>query len=401
MLVTFGFGRFAYGVQLPAMRDELGWSYTASGGLATANLLAYLAGSQLARVLLLRLPPRRLLVYATAGTALALSGMAAATSLLIALVSMVALGMLSALAWLSVVQLVTSDIPVEKQGRFLGVASLGAAWGIPFVGGLVGLVRVIGGATAWRWGWVAMVVIAAGAAITASAALRRGPTVAIAASSPGPWRDDMRVADVRRVLTAYVLYGAWFAIFSTFVVSFLEDGGASKGSATLVWSLLGLAAGFGTLVAGRAADRFGTRPVLVSFLSATAGTAVLLGLSPASSRLVLTIAVGFPLVGTGTVLTMLASRLLADAHAATRLVAIATTANGLGQAIGPVLAGPIIDATDSYTYVFAVAAACGAGAAMLVRAVKVTEPARLIAPLAPELAPSSAPPSAPASDLLR
>jgi predicted MFS family arabinose efflux permease len=333
-------------------------------------------------------------VYATGGTAVALCGMAGATSLLLAAVSMVGLGVLSAIAWLSIVQLVTSDVAAGEQGRFLGVASLGAAWGIPFVGALIGIVRAIGGATAWRWGWGAMVVIAAGAAVAARLALHQGPTAASAASRlPGPWRGDLRLPDVRRVLGAYVLYGAWFAIFSTFVVSFLEDGGTSKGSATLVWSLLGLAAGLGTLTAGRAADRIGTRPVLVGFLAAAATSAALLGLSPSSTRLAVTIAVGFPLVGTGTVLTMLATRILPDVNAATRLVAIATMANGMGQSIGPLLAGPIIDATDSYTYVFAVAAALGAVGALLVRSVKVSEPGRSVAAVAPELAPLSSAPS--------
>lgn len=385
MLVTFGFGRFAYGVQLPAMRDELGWSYTASGGLATANLIAYLVGSQVARALLLRHQPRRLLVFATGGTAVALSGMAAATNLVVAGLSMTSLGLLSAIAWLSVVQVVTIEVAGEKQGRFLGVASLGAAWGIPCVGALIGVVRLTGGATAWRWGWMVMVAIAVGVTLTAELALRAAPSAARSSTAAGPWRADLRITDVRRVLAAYVLYGAWFAIFSTFVVSYLEDGGASKGSATLVWSMLGLAAGFGTLTAGRLADRWGTHPVLVGFLATAAGTAALLGLSPTSTRLEVTIAVGFPLVGTGTVLTMLASRVLVDAVAATRLVAIATMANGLGQAIGPVLAGPIIDVTDSYTVVFAVAAACGIGGALLVRAVVVHEPGRPAIALAPEL----------------
>jgi len=37
--VSNGFSRFAYGLVLPAMRDDLGWSYTEAGGINTANAL--------------------------------------------------------------------------------------------------------------------------------------------------------------------------------------------------------------------------------------------------------------------------------------------------------------------------------------------------------------------------
>ena len=47
VLVTNGFGRFAYGLILPAMRADLGWTYAQAGWLNTANALgiAILFGS--------------------------------------------------------------------------------------------------------------------------------------------------------------------------------------------------------------------------------------------------------------------------------------------------------------------------------------------------------------------
>ena len=43
--VAQSFGRFAFGVVLPAIRDELGLSNTIAGTLTTVNVGAYLVGT--------------------------------------------------------------------------------------------------------------------------------------------------------------------------------------------------------------------------------------------------------------------------------------------------------------------------------------------------------------------
>jgi predicted MFS family arabinose efflux permease len=42
---ALGLGRFAYGLILPAMRSELGWSLAKAGGLTTANAVGCLLGA--------------------------------------------------------------------------------------------------------------------------------------------------------------------------------------------------------------------------------------------------------------------------------------------------------------------------------------------------------------------
>ena len=43
--VSLGVTRFAYGLLLPAMRDDLSWSYTLSGAMNTSNALGYFIGA--------------------------------------------------------------------------------------------------------------------------------------------------------------------------------------------------------------------------------------------------------------------------------------------------------------------------------------------------------------------
>ena len=43
--VSLGVTRFAYGLLLPGMRADLGWSYTLAGAMNTANAVGYLLGA--------------------------------------------------------------------------------------------------------------------------------------------------------------------------------------------------------------------------------------------------------------------------------------------------------------------------------------------------------------------
>ena len=52
--VSLGITRFAYGLLLPTMRADLGWSYTLAGAMNTANAAGYLVGALMTPGLLRR-----------------------------------------------------------------------------------------------------------------------------------------------------------------------------------------------------------------------------------------------------------------------------------------------------------------------------------------------------------
>ena len=60
--IAIGFGRFAYALILPAMRTDLRWTYSQSGGFNTANAVGYLLGALIAAPLIVRLSARRALL---------------------------------------------------------------------------------------------------------------------------------------------------------------------------------------------------------------------------------------------------------------------------------------------------------------------------------------------------
>ncbi|MGE0306902.1 MAG: MFS transporter [Acidimicrobiia bacterium] len=356
MFVNFGFGRFAYGALLPSIRDDLGLSYTVAGGLATLNLLAYLGGAQVARYLLLRFSSSVLLAASMAGGAIAFGLWVCMTSFPPAAVVMAAMGVVSAVGWISLVQLTREVVPAARQGRFLGLASLGAAWGMPVVAGLIGLVALVSDEGAWRWSWLAMALIAAASAIAVRPVLMRLPRTRSRRPDAVGLREVVRDMSTVRLAVSYACYGIWFSIFATFVVSYLTDGGLSASRSTVVWAVLGTVAGVGTLVMGRLCDGHDPRNVAIGGLVIAAVSALVLGGTSSWVRFATVGIIGFPMIGTGTALTVHASRLFTDVSTSTRAVAAVTIANAFGQAVGPALAGPTIDATDSYTSAFVLAA---------------------------------------------
>ncbi|RYY99426.1 MAG: YbfB/YjiJ family MFS transporter, partial [Comamonadaceae bacterium] len=60
--ISLGITRFAYGLLLPPMRADLGWSYTLAGGMNTANAVGYLMGALATPWLMRRFGSTRLLV---------------------------------------------------------------------------------------------------------------------------------------------------------------------------------------------------------------------------------------------------------------------------------------------------------------------------------------------------
>ena len=66
--VVNGFGRFAYALILPAMREDLLWDYAASGWLNTANSIGYALGGLSGMLLLTRYRSSRLFIVGLVAT---------------------------------------------------------------------------------------------------------------------------------------------------------------------------------------------------------------------------------------------------------------------------------------------------------------------------------------------
>ena len=69
--VSNSFARFAYALLLPAMREDLQWSWSQAGAINTVNAFGYLLGALLVRVVVVRVGNRRLFCAGMVITSLA------------------------------------------------------------------------------------------------------------------------------------------------------------------------------------------------------------------------------------------------------------------------------------------------------------------------------------------
>lgn len=211
--VSLGITRFAYGLLLPPMRDDLGWSYALAGGMNTANALGYLLGALCTPTLMRRWGAGRLLV---AGAVLASVFMAASgfftgapALLLQRLLAGVASAWVFVAGGLLAAQLAAKH-PAQSGfllGLYYGGTGLGivvSALGVPPL-----LASGAGGPHAWRWAWWGL----AGASLIATGLLAltaRALPATPAAGAGGPALQSATVP-LRRLgwaMAGYLCFGA-------------------------------------------------------------------------------------------------------------------------------------------------------------------------------------------------
>ena len=353
-----GIGRFAYTALLPPTQRALRLGDDGAGAIASANLVGYLLGVLAARQIAARPGRGAALRVALAVTVLATAGSAAT-------VSPAAWGALrlAAGAASGFVFVLASAAALEAAPTLAGVLYAGVGAGIAASGAVAALTPATAGfGSAW-------LVLAAAAALLAIPAWRHLATAAppspahaaAPATGPAPGHD----LELPCLAAAYFLEGLGYIVSGTFTVAAVRRTPGLEGLAPWTWVLTGLAAAPSALLWAAAGQRFGTRPAL-----ATAYFLQAIGMSlPSVSTSRGAALAGAALFGGTfmgiTTLAMAAGRSLAPA-APGRIVGTLTAVYGVGQILGPLLAGALSQRLrDPRPAVLAAAGAVAAGGALL------------------------------------
>jgi len=355
--ISLGITRFAYGLLLPIMREDLGWSYLLAGAMNTANALGYLAGALSAPLLLRRLGAGRTLLIGAIGSTvfMALSGFFRTAEWL--LLQRLLAGVTS--AWLFVVggwltaQWLTRD--GQRSGWLLGLYYGGTGWGIAVSALTVPAVLSGGGSWPHAWWALALVCALASAALwpltrdrpglTAgqhAAAQAAGPPPA-AEPEPGgqvqavPWRQGLPM------LAAYGCFGIGYIGYMTFVIALMREQGVSADSRTLFYTALGLAVVASARIWAGVLDRFREGQAM-ALLNALLGLATLLPALTAQTPVLLASGVLFGAVFLSVVASTTAwVRHNLPAHLWAQGITGFTVVFAVGQVVGPSAVGLIAD----------------------------------------------------------
>lgn len=343
-LVALGLARFAYALLLPAMSDDLGWSYSAAGALNTTNAAGYLVGALLAAPLARAIGSRRAFVAGTVLTTLVLALTAATSIYAVLLTIRFIAGLAGALTFVLGAALVAEASHRGTRGRaamLLGIYFGGAGAGIVAAGLLVPWVLSITNGTGWRAGWLVLASVAALATVAAWASARR-------VADPEPPGEAARAWDRRLVgwaVLAYTCFGVGYIAYLTFMSEYLLNEGMKSPVIAGFWAIVGLAAAVSGLVWGRLLGRLGgSRGMAVVMMVLAAGTVLPVALGGTVAAYLSGAVVGGSFLAVVTAVSIAVREALPQPHW-TAGIAFATVAFGLGQTVGPTLTGWVSDLT--------------------------------------------------------
>lgn len=248
--VSLGLARFSYGLLLPPMRNDLGWSYALAGAMNTVNAAGYLIGALSTPWAMRRWGAGAVLVGGAVSTAvvMAASGLSGRSDALLA--CRLAAGVGSAWVFVSGGLLAArlGALRPGSGGLVLGIYYGGTGIGI-VVSALVVPAALLAGAQwlqtwpyAWSWAWWILGAACALATLglVAAVALMRALGVEVAPSNAGRGA-RAPLQPMGLALAGYGMFGVGYIGYMTFVIALLKDQGMAPGTVTVFYTVLGLA----------------------------------------------------------------------------------------------------------------------------------------------------------------
>lgn len=382
---SLGLARFGYTMVLPSMQVGLGIDNTQAGVLATANLVGYLALAVIGGAAAARYGPRSVIAagLAVAGAAMLFTGLA--TGFIAAAVWRLLTGVGSGASNVPVMGLMASWFATKRRGLATGIAVAGSSLALIFVGVLVPRILDTYGEDGWRVCWYIFGSMTLLLAVGSLFLLHNRPSeVGLKAlggdgQDPAPvvhtealqWSRVYRSVHVWHLGLVYVAFGFSYIIYMTFFTKHLiAEGGYTEDAAGTLFMTMGWVSLLCGVIWGAVSDLIGRRRalIIVYLIHALAFGSFALWTEPAGFTLSAVLfglsAWSIPAIMAATCGDVLGPRL---APAALGLI---TLFFGIGQAVAPIIAGAMADATGSFFSAFLLAAGVavlGAFGAFLLR----------------------------------
>lgn len=405
MLATIGahgFGRMAYTIILPEMRDGLGLTYAQSGLLSTGNFIGYLACAVIGGFLAARYGTRIVIPISLVlmGVTMLLTG--AAQSFEIAFIMRLLTGMGNGGAYVPALALGTAWFAMRRSGFATGIVSGGSGVGILLSGLIVPAIMVAYMTEGWRYSWYYLGSFVLLIALLCFIFLRNRPediglspvgapppekaagnNVAeaeptdnrqgsqVKRAAPLQWGLVYRMKEVWHLGLVYSLYGFSYVIYMTFFVAFLSNEmGISLIQAGSMWAVAGTLSIFSGMIWGGISDRLGRKyGAALAYLTLALSYVIFALFDSAFAFYISLVIFGLSAWSIPTIMAAAAGDYVGP-RLAPAGVGFVTLFFGLGQALGPWLGGHIADLTGTFVYSFFLATAVsllGMGSSLLLK----------------------------------
>lgn len=247
-LVVIGLARLAYGVILPSMRIDLGFSYQQAGLLSTITALSYVCFVLAGGLAASRWGAKSSILFGMITVMAGFTGLVVVSNFWLIAILMGLLGIGAAFSFAPMVALLAAWFP-DHRGLVIGCMSSGVGIGILVTGLLVPFLFTTFGELGWRVSWGVFAGIALAAAITISLFVKNPPQKAATVDGQLPSDEKWRIYRNPRVLivaTTYGTIGLGYIVQTVFMVSFMVENGYSEsiaGRLVAMSGLLSIAAG--------------------------------------------------------------------------------------------------------------------------------------------------------------
>lgn len=356
MMVAMGIGRFVFTPVLPLMQRDLGMTHSVAGWLAGLNYLGYLLGAIVCSV-----SPRIIRNQFVAGSSLLLS---LATTIFMAGTTSVfwwggmrfTAGFVSAILFIVIVAEVNEALARQGYSHWVGTLYGGIGLGIALSGLLVPQLDELGG---WESAWIGTGGVASILALAGVLLGRKKefiPPVTIHKTN-----SEFTIKKLWILALAYFLEGFGYIVSATFIVAIITVTPGLERFAPYSWVAVGVAAALSTVFWPIVARRTSYKNALMwAYVIQATGIAISIYADTVFEVFFAAITFG------GTFLGIVALTLVEGTRRTGgkgKAAAILTTCFGIGQVLGPIVAGMLADSKADFTLpLFIAATSVGLGA---------------------------------------
>ncbi|MEB8385632.1 YbfB/YjiJ family MFS transporter [Rhodobacteraceae bacterium KMM 6894] len=367
VLCGLGFGRFAFGMMLPSISQDLGLNYSQGGVLGFGNLTGYLVSIPLVQFILAKIGTRVTVTVGLLIMALSMLAMALTHSFFWLTGFYFITGLSSGAVVLPSMSVMAKWFAPSHRGLSSGLVMAGPGFGIILSGFAVPRLVPLGTLPAWQVGWLIFGGLTVLVSIVAFLYLRDTPTdnglrpYGRAATATGTASQPLvGVAKLKLLVhlgIIFGIYGATYMLYVTFIVTSMVDNyGMSKSQAGVLWSWFGFLSIFSGLLYGALSDRIGRRAGMAAAFGVLALSFGLVGFGTSSFALHLSVILfGISAWSIPVIMAASAGDYFGASEAAGALAALMLIFSA-GQAVGPIIAGILAEMLGDFSLSYTVSA---------------------------------------------
>ncbi len=352
IITTTGFARMAYGIMLPFMQEGLSLTTTESGLLGTMLFLGYLLTVGMAGILTLRIGAKKVLLLGSGLVVAGLAGLVFVTNFWWAAISLFLAGAGSALVYTPLLSIAVGSFP-KKRGTVMGLLMSGAGIGMLLSGILVPFMLQYFPQLGWRGPWLIFASITIIVVLLAAFVLK-APHASHENVNADENTNGWRSKELYFIAVLYFIVGIIYLIPNLYQTSYMKELGLSNAMAGTVYAIAGIVSIGGAPLWGMLADRIGVKKALLAALVlSVVGDILPIVYGTIAGFIVSAVIWGSSLGGVLVLIQMKASQQVQPKYVA-NAIGFISIFYAVGQMIGPVLAGGLIEYAGGYisAYVF-------------------------------------------------